>query len=135
MLGLCLSAGALVVALGDSATLRWTHSVQKTVWEEDYRANGDKVELLRARVQGTGAGMEPPPGAQLRAGAWHYEPRVQLDEVALRHSSYVEPYVVCTGQACARVDTWIPGLPSNAVLTLRVGHCGAASAPVPAELP
>ncbi len=135
MLGLCLSAGALVVALGDSATLRWTHSVQKTLWEEDYRVNGNRVELQRARVQGTGAGMEPPPDAQLRDGAWHYQPLLQLEQVVLRHSRYVEPYTVCTAQACARVDAWLPGLPSEAVLTLRVGDCAAAPRAAPATQP
>lgn len=135
MLGLCLSAGALVVALGDSATLRWTHSVQKTLWEEDYRVNGNRVELQRARVQGTGAGMEPPPDAQLRDGAWHYQPQLQLEQVVLRHSRYVEPYTVCTALACARVDAWLPGLPPEAELTLRVGDCGAAPSVGPAAQP
>lgn len=125
MLGLCLSAGALVVALGESATLRWTHSVQKSVWEEDYRAVGEWVELHSARVQGTGAGMEPPLDAILHAGAWHYHPRLRLAQVQLRHSPFVAPYTLCTAQRCASVEQWLPGLEPDSVLSLAVGRCQA----------
>lgn len=123
MLSLCLSAGALVVALGDSATLRWTHSVQKTVWEEDYRVSADQVELYSARVQGTGAGMEPPDGAVLRGGAWHFQPRLRLPQVQLRHSPHVAPYTLCTRTRCASVEQWLPGLAPDTVLRLYTGPC------------
>ena len=74
MTGLCLVAGLLVAQFGDDITLRWTHSIQKIVWEEDYRREGGALRLVEARVRGTGAGMEPPANAVLREGAWHYTP-------------------------------------------------------------
>ncbi|MGQ0711845.1 MAG: DUF1850 domain-containing protein [Rhodoferax sp.] len=129
MLSLCLSAGALVVALGPGATLRWTHSVQKTVWEEDYRVHPQGMELWAARVQGTGAGMEPPEGAVLRDGAWHYRPALApLAQVQLRHSPHVAPYTLCTPARCASVAQWLPGLAADTVLTLYAGACTATPA-------
>jgi hypothetical protein len=117
--GICLVAGLLIASLGDEITLRWTHSIQKTVWEEDYRREGSALRLVEARVRGTGAGMEPPAGAVLKEGAWHYAPALPpLPRVALRHSPFVPPYVVCSEGRCQPVDKWLPRLPEDAVLEL-----------------
>jgi len=117
--GLCLIAGLLLAPLGDELTLRWTHSVQKTLWEEDYRAAAGGVRLIAARVRGTGAGMEPPPEAVFRDGAWHYAPQLPvLPRVALRHSPHVAPYVVCASGRCAEIGQWLPGLAEDAVVEL-----------------
>ncbi|WNJ91249.1 DUF1850 domain-containing protein [Bosea sp. 685] len=60
-MSLCLAAGALVIALGsDEITLSWRHSVQKSVWEELWRNEPDGMRLIEARIQGSGAGMDPP---------------------------------------------------------------------------
>jgi hypothetical protein len=64
-------AGVVRATLPDSGfTLAWEHSVQKTRWEERYRVDDGGLVLAEARVQGSGAGMEPPPGAVLRNGWW-----------------------------------------------------------------
>lgn len=119
MSGICLIAGLLIAPLGDAVTLRWTHSIQKTVWEEDYRREDSALRLVEARVRGTGAGMEPPVGAVLKDGAWHYTPPLPpLPHIMLRHSPYVPPYVVCDDGRCQTVDAWLPGLPGDAVLEL-----------------
>ena len=55
-------------------TLAWEHSVEKTRWEESYRVDGDRLRLTAARIQGLGAGMEPPPDAVLRGGWWTWKP-------------------------------------------------------------
>ena len=39
---ICLVAGLLVAPLGEAITLQWTHSVQKTLWTEDYQLAGDR---------------------------------------------------------------------------------------------
>jgi hypothetical protein len=117
--GICLAAGLLLAPLGDAVTLRWTHSIEKILWEEDYRLEAQGLRLVEARVRGTGAGMEPPPGAVLRDGAWHYVPRLPvLPRMALRHSPYVAPYIVCASDRCRPLPVWLPGLPDDAVVEL-----------------
>ncbi len=70
---LCLAAGGLQVSLPVSQfTLRWTHSIEKVEWAEDYEVAGAWLHLSRARIRGSGAGMEPPPGSWLLHGVWHY---------------------------------------------------------------
>jgi len=123
MNGICLVAGLLIAQFGDDITLRWTHSIQKIVWEEDYRREDDALRLVEARVRGTGAGMEPPATAVLRDGAWHYTPALPpLPRVVLRHSPYVAPYVVCAAGTCRPVTAWLPGLPEDALIEL--APCG-----------
>jgi hypothetical protein len=41
-------------------TLVWTHSIEKVDWQEDWHVTPDGLELVQARVKGSGAGMEPP---------------------------------------------------------------------------
>ena len=57
-------------------TLAWTHSVEKTRWEEGWRVGPTGLEIVAARVQGSGAGMEPPDGAVLVDGWRVYSPRL-----------------------------------------------------------
>ncbi len=119
MSAICLAAGLLMLPLGEAVTLRWTHSIQKTLWEEDYRGEGKALRLTSARIQGTGAGMEPPPDAKLRNGAWHYTPALPpLPQVSLRHSPYVAPYIVCVANDCRPLPGWLHGLASDTVVNL-----------------
>lgn len=119
MNGLCLVAGLLLAQFGNEITLRWTHSIQKTVWEEDYRREGAALRLVEARVHGAGAGMEPPADAVLKDGAWHYVPKLPpLPSVVLTHSPHVAAYAVCSAGQCQPVDAWLPGLPEHAIMTL-----------------
>jgi hypothetical protein len=119
MNGICLVAGLLIAQFGDAVTLRWMHSIEKIVWEEDYRLEANSLRLVEARVRGTGAGMEPPEGAVLKEGAWHYTPPLPpLPRIMLRHSPYVPPYVVCGDGHCQTVNAWLPGLPDDVVLEL-----------------
>lgn len=120
MTGLCLIAGLLTVPLGDAITLRWTHSIEKIVWEEDYRRVGHALQLVEARVRGTGAGMEPPAGAIWRAGAWHYAPALPpLAELRLTHSPFTVAYEICRAGICRPVTAWLPDIPTEATLILR----------------
>ncbi len=120
MNGICLVAGLLVAQLGDDITLRWTHSIQKTVWEEDYRREGNTLRLVEARVRGTGAGMEPPSESVLKEGTWHYVPSLPLlPQVNLAHSPHVPPYAVCSTGRCQAINAWLPNLPEDATVALR----------------
>jgi hypothetical protein len=99
---LCLVvAGALVATLpGESFTLAWTHSVQKTRWEERYRVDDGRLTLVGARIEGSGAGMEAPPEARRDGTGWTWSPQVRLPSVALAASPYGGGYTLCAGSAC-----------------------------------
>ncbi len=72
---LCIVVGTALVSIpAQRFTLRWQHTVEKILWEEDYVVAGEWLYLSGARVQGSGAGMEPPPDAIKVGGAWHYRP-------------------------------------------------------------
>lgn len=119
MSGLCLVAGLMMAVLGDAVTLRWTHSIEKIAWEEDYRVESGQLRLVEARIRGTGAGMEPPAGAVLRNGVWHYVPAVPpLPRLALRHSPHVPAYTLCTTAGCRSLADWLPELPKEGVVEL-----------------
>jgi hypothetical protein len=99
---LCVAAAALSVALPiQSFTLEWTHSIEKIRWEEDYRITAGGFELVEARIRGSGAGMEPPEGAVLKDGAWHYRPPLPLlPQLLLARSPYTADYKLCWDGRC-----------------------------------
>lgn len=70
MMGLCLGlAGIAWTTLPvRDFTLAWMHSIEHVRWEEDYLVTADGLVPGEARIQGSGAGMEPPQGAELRDG-------------------------------------------------------------------
>lgn len=83
-MSLCLAAPLLALTLAaETFTLAWTHSVEKTEWQERWRVQGETLVLAESRVRGSGAGMEPPEGAVLQDGWWAYRadltvPRLRL---------------------------------------------------------
>jgi hypothetical protein len=119
--GICLAAGALAASLPlSSFTLAWTHSIEKIRWEEDYRVVGTRLVLEEARIRGTGAGMEPPAGARLEKGVWHYKPELPPQEqLRLTHSPFAAGYEICAKGACRALTTVLPGLPSLTVVEVR----------------
>ncbi len=99
---LCLATATAVVTLAAPAfTLAWNHSIEHVRWEEDYRIVGKRLELVEARVQGSAAGMEPPPDARFAGGWWHYAPRDRWhDELRLTRSPYTTDYELCVAGRC-----------------------------------
>jgi hypothetical protein len=97
-----LVAGALRATLpATEFTLAWTHSVENTRWEERYRVDGHRLRLIEARIQGSGAGMEPPPEATLANGWWTWQPAADsLPELRLTLSSFTRDYDVCWRARC-----------------------------------
>lgn len=120
-MSLCLVAGAVSAVLAiDSFTLAWTHSIEKIRWEEDWRVEGHALVLTGARIRGTGAGMEPPQGAVLKDGVWHYRPVVPpLPVLRLTHSPYTAGYELCLGAACAPLARHLPGIDNSGLIELR----------------
>lgn len=106
MTGLCIFGGGKAVSLAVAAfTLSWTHSVERVRWEEDWRVTAAGLELVEARVQGSGAGMEPPPGARLEQGWWSWSPDLPpLPSLVLAASGATgEGWRVCGGRECVDV--------------------------------
>ena len=62
MIALCLGmAGSVWATLPlQSFTLAWQHTVEKVLWEEDYRLSERGLLLEEARVRGSGAGWRFP---------------------------------------------------------------------------
>lgn len=100
-------------------TLSWQHSVQKTQWIEHYRVDRNALALVEARVQGSGAGMEPDPRATLRDGWWTWTPTMEpLRSLELSVSPYSSDYELCAGTRCR----WLRDLAhadTTAVVSLR----------------
>lgn len=111
---LCIVVGTTVHALdAPRFTLRWRHTVEKVVWEEDYTVAGRWLFLGAARVRGSGAGMDPPPGAVKVGDAWQYRPAERWHErIALARSPYGTDYELCVKGRCRPLSAWAPLAPT-----------------------
>lgn len=106
--GLCLVAGGAMRAFLPTLafTLAWTHSIEKTRWTEDWQVTPAGLALVEARIEGSGAGMEPPDGAILRDGVWHYTPAIPpVQSVALSVSPWTRPWELCIDGDCQSIRT------------------------------
>ena len=120
-MSLCLAAGAASAVLAiESFTLAWMHSIEKIRWEEDWRIVGNELVIDDARIRGSGAGMEPPDGAVLKNGVWHYRPALPPQTVLrLAHSPYTSGYELCLGGHCRPLADHLPGIDNSAVIEIR----------------
>lgn len=112
-MSLCVMAGGVAKVIAASAfTLSWSHSVEKTRWEEDWRLTPAGLELVEARVRGSGAGMEPPEGAMLKDGWWSYAPDLPAQErlVLAASGATGEGWSLCAGGECLTIGAE-PGPP------------------------
>ncbi len=119
-MSLCVAAGAVAFRLAAAAfTLGWTHSVERIRWEEDWRATPAGLEIVEARVRGSGAGMEPGEGAVLRDGWWRWRPgRRPVPELVLAASGATPGgWDLCAAGACRTLGAE-PGPP------VRIAPCG-----------
>lgn len=130
-MSLCLATPVLALALAaDSFTLRWTHSVELSGWQEDWRVEGHTLVLAEARVRGSGAGMEPPEGAVWREGWWVYTAPRRLPVLRLAVSGATAGrgggWQLCTADAgCRDLERLLQrdGVAPSAI-ELRAGACG-----------
>ncbi len=101
-MSLCLvSAGVAKTLTVAAFTLVWTHSIEKVDWREDWRVTPQGLELVAARVKGSGAGMEPPPEARLVGGWFVWRPhRAPMPEVVLGNSGMAGEWRLCTDGQC-----------------------------------
>ena len=117
-MSLCLATAGATKALALSAfTLVWTHSIAKVDWQEDWRVTPAGLELVQARVKGTGPGMEPPPEARLVDGWFVWQPkRPPMPEVVLGNSGAAGEWRVCADGQCRTLSA-ILGRPVGANVT------------------
>jgi hypothetical protein len=116
--GLCIAAGAVALGLlWPDFTLAWTHSIEKTEWQEDYAVTTTGLELRTARVRGTGAGMEPTPDASLVDGWYVWQPRRPLPSLTLARSGQAGDYRLCRAGACHTLEDLLGAGTEPAVLT------------------
>lgn len=108
-MSLCLAAAGAAISIATSAfTLSWTHTIEKTRWEEDWRIEGGRLALVEARVKGSGAGMEPPPEARLEEGFYVWRPNTPpLAEIVLRRAAQAGDWTLCAGGRCAPLGEWL----------------------------
>ncbi|MGE0502761.1 MAG: DUF1850 domain-containing protein [Rhizobiaceae bacterium] len=99
----CLFAAGKALSLGAAAlTLAWTHSVEKSRWEEDWLLTDAGLQIVAARVKGSGAGMEPAEGALLLDGWWRWKPDLppQAELVLAASGATGEGWTICAAGEC-----------------------------------
>ena len=119
-MSLCILAGSAVTALAVSTfTLAWEHSVERVAWAETWRVEPAGLRLVEARVKGSGAGMDPGPGARAEAGWWVWTPdAAPLPELVLAASGATAGgWRLCHRGGCLTLGA-APGPP------LRLRPCG-----------
>ncbi|MCB1906052.1 MAG: DUF1850 domain-containing protein [Rhodocyclaceae bacterium] len=107
---LCLAGGGLASSIAATLfTLQWIHSVERLAWQEDWRLEGDALVLVEARIRGSGAGMDPPQGAVLRDGVWHYRTERRVAALLLSSGGSQPEYVLCAAGECRPITAWLGG--------------------------
>jgi hypothetical protein len=127
MTTLCiLAAGKTITFAATAFTLSWTHSVEQTRWEEDWRITPAGIEIVEARVKGSGAGMEPPPDAAFNNGWWAYVPKIPArPEIVLAASGATGAgWSLCAAGKCIELGA-AAGEP------VRLKSCGEAGSSQP----
>lgn len=121
---IALVAGAVSIVLSTSTmTLRWTHSVERVPWEEDYRAVQGGLMIVEARVVRSGAGMDPPEGSIFDGTWWRYTPDLgMLPDVKLANSAFAGGYSLCWRDGCHPLASMVP---QGEVATVTSRECPA----------
>jgi hypothetical protein len=122
-LSLCLASAGVVKTLAIAAfTLAWTHSVEKTDWQEDWQVTPQGLDLVQARIKGSGAGMEPPPEARLVDGWFTWRPdRAPMPQLVLGNSGAAGEWRLCHDGNCRTLSD-ILGQPVGAE-TITMSAC------------
>ncbi len=118
-MSVCFASAGVVKALSVAAfMLSWTHSVEKIEWQEDWIVAPQGLQIVTARVKGSGAGMEPPPEARLVNRWFQWTPKpLFLHEVALGNSGVAGEWRLCMQGSCRTLSD-ILGHPIGANVTI-----------------
>lgn len=133
MSAICLVAAAMTVVLPvHGFTLSWQHSIEKIQWDEDYVVVGHKLQVVDARIRGTGAGMEPPPDAVFKDGIYHYKPKIgPLASFEMARSPYVKDYTICWNHVCHPMADVMGSVQKSPLVTASV--CDRKPTPIAAN--
>ncbi len=114
--------GKTAVIAATAFTLSWAHSVERTNWQELWRLTPGGLELAEARVQGSGAGMDPGEGAVLDDGWWVWRPQlpVQRELVLAASGATGSGWSLCAAGRCMTL-----GADPGATATIRACKAGA----------
>lgn len=98
-----LAAGKTTVFAATAFTLAWTHSVEKTRWEERWQVTATGLQVVEARAKGSGAGIDPQAGAVLSDGWWVWQPKMPPQQRLLLAASGAtgEGWTLCAEGRCA----------------------------------
>jgi len=123
-----LAAGKTTAFAAALFTLGWTHSIEKTRWEEEWRVTAAGLELVEARVKGSGAGMEPAEDAVLRDGWWVWRPHLLPQQRLVLAASGVAGagWTLCAAQTCYEIGA-VAGEPA----VVRFCHAGETGSSQP----
>ena len=122
-MSVCILAGGKLITLAVSVfTLSWTHSVQKTEWQEDWQVTPAGLAIAEARVEGSGAGMEAGEGAVFDGFWWRYKPALPpLAKLVLARSGAAGSWRFCSPVGCTSFDGR-----GQADAPLEISPCGEA---------
>jgi hypothetical protein len=80
-------------------------------------------------VEGSGAGMEPPPAATLRDGMWRWHPATHVAELRLTRSRYARDYLLCWDSTCRTLGDLVGATDEGAPVVVRPCRPGSAGRP------
>jgi hypothetical protein len=125
-MSLCLAAAGIAVEIAASVfTLSWTHTVEKTLWQETWRVEDHRLVLEEARIEGSGAGMEPPAEALLVDGAYVWRPNEARAAILLRRDRHAGDWRLCAAGRCATLGEWLGADADPVELSPTAGDCDA----------
>ena len=98
----CILAGSMVTKVAAATfTLWWMHSVEHIRWTEHWQVTPAGLVVTQARVEGSGAGMDPPEGAIFDGSGWTYRPHVPPQKrVLLADSGDAGSWHLCADGVC-----------------------------------
>lgn len=89
----------------EKITLSWTHSIERTGWQETWFVAQGGFLAGEARIKTGGSGMEPPEGSTLRAGWYYYTPEIgPVPEIVIPDSDFTAPMEICVDGRCSRLS-------------------------------
>ncbi|WP_429819401.1 DUF1850 domain-containing protein [Ensifer sp. B1-9] len=102
---LCITGGKAITIAAGLFTLGWTHSVERTGWQESWAITADGLVLQEARAKGSGAGMEPGEGARLEDGWWVWQPHLppQSELVLAASGATLSGWTLCDIGTCTEL--------------------------------